>query len=532
MIQHQIFAGMRNAVHPHNLPENNAVLAVNTELSDSGVEGVRGDAIIAGTGGSKAFIRVEGNIVSSSRDISLMRFPNRNGLYIYSDNESGGLRWGRIQSALSVDAHTVSEPISSVAPVATSAPSYAINSVTPPSANDRSVHTSLCYAYVGTLGIDGLPSPPTDTFRIRVGADNLTVMLPPAPTGATSVIVYAAINGDWIAIAERPASETVININPFLESPVPVAGSVVGTTLDIYGYAPMPAVKGVAMTANGVFCGYINDSGDSSSTIYFSAPWLPHIQNPLTAISVVGRVIRIISLPEGLLVLTNTEPYIITGDLPERFVAHRIESRYPALSYAGVCVYRGMCIWSTHDGVAGYGGGNIRLLSSAVIDADWWRGLNPTQMILGEHRGVIYCVPPNGRAVCYRLEQQDFYLRDMPRVLSFYQDEENDELLYGFGGVVFLVGSGRRMDYEWVGKPRITGSVPFSSGRVISTGTCSLVVLADGSETGAYRVRVADEFPFRVNTTGRARNVQIGVRGGSDSHVRMISLSADMRELF
>ncbi|MFN3785575.1 MAG: hypothetical protein ACK4RS_01930, partial [Thiothrix sp.] len=282
----------------------------------------------------------------------------------------------------------------------------------------------------------------------------------------------------------------------------------------------------------------VDSDRDVASTIYFSAPWLPHIQNPLTAVKVVGRVLRLVSLPQGILVLTTTEPYLITGDMPERFNVHRLESRYPALSKHGVCVYRGACIWTSNDGLAMFGGEGIQLLSSSVIDVEYWRQLEPVSMRLGEYRGVIYCNGSKG-TLCYRYAYSDFYMRTMGVVSAFYQDDERDELLYTAGGIVFSVGtSRRRLSYRWVGKPRITAGVPYSSARVVHDG--------DGVELQVYagerdvlldtvpdsRHVVKSQHPFRIKSTARYRDVCVGVRGGGSTRVRSFLVANDMREIY
>jgi hypothetical protein len=140
--------------------------------------------------------------------------------------------------------------------------------------------------------------------------------------------------------------------------------------------APPTDMQGITALHNGMMAGFVGND------LYFCEPGLYHAWPSQYRISFEYDIVALSSIGGVLLVLTRGYPYIVEGSYPATMVAQKLAVMYPCVSAASVVATGFGIVWSTHDGLAVYGGGGAQLLTKAVHYSDTWNAdVNPEEIV-------------------------------------------------------------------------------------------------------------------------------------------------------
>lgn len=144
--------------------------------------------------------------------------------------------------------------------------------------------------------------------------------------------------------------------------------------------APPEGMQGIVTLHNQMMAGFVGND------VYFCEPGQYHAWPSQYRISFEYDIVALSAIGGVLLVLTKGYPYVVEGNYPATMVAQKLAVMYPCVSAASVVATGFGVVWSTHDGLAVYGGGGAQLLTKVVHFSDTWNAdVNPEEIV-----GAVY----------------------------------------------------------------------------------------------------------------------------------------------
>ena len=228
----------------------------------------------------------------------------------------------------------------------------------------------------------------------------------------------------------------------------------------------------------------------------------------------------------GVVVTTESEPWIVVGAHPSSMGQRRLDSPFACVSKHSMVDMGEYVLYASNDGlVAAAGSGDIQLVTSGVISASDFKLLNPQtwkayrvddRYFALTNTGCISFSPKEGfrhisivaRAAYFDKIENELYLLLSDRTVRRWSDGENLQLNWKSG--IFTL------------PPRFN----LTCGRVDSEGEFSLKLYFDGVE--AFTLTSNNNELFRLPAK-RFRSLQVEII--SDNTIHSISLAQNSAEL-
>lgn len=355
---------------------------------------------------------------------------------------------------------------------------------------------SFVYTYVTACGEESAPSLPSDLHQLRT-LDQLR--LTPNDTPPENAITrrwYVAIDTDkqpqWFFIGEHSIEETyfdychsVYSFNEIL------------TTED---YNPPPAcIDGVAAIGTASIAVW------QGRDVWFSEPNQPHAFPDRMRQTLEDDIKAIITLTDQSLgngvvyagvVLTDGQPYVIRGSLPEEMEFVRLNRIAPCLNPYGAIAAQGSVFYPSDDGI-------IRIVDQSCysVTSDWftrqeWQDMKPGSMMLGYYNDRLFAFNTvcDGLMIRYPSENNQ-YQQDCVYITSRYDavhTTRTGQLLCSSEGAVYEWEAGAtRLMATWRSKLYTqSGLWKPTSAKVI----CDIHEFANGEARQAadFMAKVAD----------------------------------------
>ena len=134
------------------------------------------------------------------------------------------------------------------------------------------------------------------------------------------------------------------------------------------------------------------------NTVYFSEPFLAHAWNPLNYVTLPYNVVSMFDSPSGLVVLTEGNPFLISGVTPDAMSSYRLPAIQGCLSPQGSTDLGDAVAFVSHDGLTITSGSEANLdLSQKFWARDNWRtSWASSSLRLAYHDGHIFGSYPTG----------------------------------------------------------------------------------------------------------------------------------------
>ncbi len=568
MISFRVFSGERPVVEPLNLEDHQASYCRDCYLHTSGLDPLRGNKLIeAGYVTAKTLFRAGGHFIQMDTWTDFARSPivqDKFERIYFTQCSDPGLKvveCGDLADNMAgVNLSDLAAPTS--APVATV--------IEHGGTDDTLKATSFVVTYVTVRDEETAPSPASSVVSWNDGVDGMTISLPSTSDSDIAFMrVYMAIEGEYFLVDEVPAAQTSLVVDPLdddltgdADDPDDLTG-VPLTTKECD--APPKELCGLVGLPNGVLAGFSND-GDCqvTGTVHFSKPYEPHCWPVTYRFKIRYKIVALATVPEGVLVLTEGQPSIITGSTPDVMDEHTLETYHSCRDPRSVIHLGEAVFWSSPDGVAVYGGRTIKVISENVWSREQWQALNPDAMLFAayEDQLVIYpqavrpvgsglpdwvagTEPKQGEGFLFNFKRGDITRLSQGDVHAALYDVEEDCLWLVRGDHLERFNEGEPLVAEWVSKPFVVaGARTFNSARLIPQAETELLLFRADNEAEAMRVNRADEVgtpfwvksishqrPFRLKSAGRRWGVRFGFRLLGLERLRAAFFSSDMREI-
>lgn len=325
--------------------------------------------------------------------------------------------------------------------LAVSAPPTALTAtVSGTPTSEDNVTRLYVYTNVTQFGEESEPSPVSDEVDWKPGQ---TVTLSGFDTTmqgnrtAAQQRIYRSQTGSTstqlFLIAERAATtaDFVDNISPeAIQEPLASAA-----------YNPPPdGLTGVVSMPNGMMAGFMGKD------VYFCEPYLPHAWPELYVMSVDYPIVGLGAYGTTLVVMTEGNPYIMSGSAPENMQSEKLELNLPCINARGIQDLGYAVAYPTHAGIVLVQNGSAAIGSEQLFSRDDWQALFPSTMVSGQFNGrYLSCYSYSdeagneysGTIIMDVTGAQPFIIRSDITPDAFFYDVVSGDLFFVLGAEVY-----------------------------------------------------------------------------------------------
>ena len=236
--------------------------------------------------------------------------------------------------------------------------------------------TSYVYTFVSAYGEEGPPSPASTVITTD---DNMTVALSGLET-STSITntnlakkrIYRSNTGSnstqFQFVAELVLSATTytdVSKNSELAEVIPSSTWIAPPDdSSLYPDGPM---KGLLALGNGTFAGF------TGNRICFSEAYQPHAWPAAYRLGIEETIVGIKATSNGLIVGTESTPYLVTGSDPSAMIAIKIETAEACLSKRSMVDMGETVIYAGPDGLIAASGAQASNITEGLITPEQWQ---------------------------------------------------------------------------------------------------------------------------------------------------------------
>lgn len=240
--------------------------------------------------------------------------------------------------------------------------------------------------------------------------DPVTIGETLAPTGAVSRRVYKIVTGvedgqdDYSFVFEQDAVHGV-----FLATTRVVLDENVGEAAPAIEHPPLE-LGGVIAVPGNFFAGF---NTNHRREVLFSDVGLPY-SYPLEFRYATGaeNVVRLVSVGNGIVALTDDRPIFFSGGAPEAMVMTPTMTHAPLVSRRGVAKIGSVCLFASDDGIYSiqYGAETQGAVNQTaeLFDRWAWRALNPETALFGSFNNILHAWFPHAEDERMRCQKYIF----------------------------------------------------------------------------------------------------------------------------
>lgn len=240
--------------------------------------------------------------------------------------------------------------------------------------------TSYVYTFVSAYGEEGPPSPASTVVTTD---DNASVSLSNLQTstsksnsnlgsGAVKRIYRSNTGSNTTAfqfVAEVAMSATTYtdtSNNADLAEVIPSTYWIAPPDDDSSTYPDGP-LKGLTALPNGIFAGF------TGKRLCFSEAFVPYAWPINYRMTLEDPIIGIAAIGNGLIVTTESRPYLVTGTDPASMSAIRIEASQACLSKTSIVDMGQYVLYAGPDGLVAAAGTDVQVITEGLITPDQWQ---------------------------------------------------------------------------------------------------------------------------------------------------------------
>lgn len=505
------FGGVAPKIDPRKLAEGMAQDAQRVLLEGNALEPMKdvGGVISAGLGTDKSIFKDPGGTwrsFAADRDFVKAQVAN--------DSED---RW--LVSASSTDTPPHDFPqirngANTAYRLGVPAPDTAITTsgeTAPSDPNDiEAEDITYVMTFVDLWGAEGPPGP-ASAIVTRVRDTDVTLTLPAAPaglynlgTGALKRIYRSNSGSDSSAFQfVKQVSIATVNTtddvdNALLQEVIP-SSTWIGPPDDDTNFYPNGPLIGLTTLANGVIAGH------AAKTLLFTEPFLYHAWPVEYRITFDENIVGTVGIAAGLLVCTDSYPYIVAGVSPGSMSAVRLDVHQACVSKKSIVDMGDWAIYASPDGLIGVQSNGARLITGGLFNREQWQALVPSTIRAYNWEGKYVAFYNDGAEKGFIFDPRGgrnsfVYIPDYYEAGHYVPE---DDILYvnDAGNLRAFNGGSTAQDYTWkTAKIVVPKAVSFSVIRIESWDLPSVDsiqcrIWADGTElTGS---------PFTFNSATR-----------------------------
>lgn len=360
------FAGEKPLITPRLLPETAAKAAINTRLNDGALTPVN-KPISSGSSGSPAdrtIYRHQGSWLTWAGDVSAAPGPVADDRLYYTGD-------GKPKMRVAADVYEL----------AIARPASGLTATLGGTGTGDTQSRTYVYTWVTDFGEESAPCPASNIIDWKPGN---TVTLSgfaavPAGRAISKQRIYRSQTGSngtyFYLISERVASNAnfadTVAVDAFQE-PLPSADWT----------SPPDTLAGLISMPNGMMAAF------SGRDVYFSEPYRPHAWPEKYMMTCESEIVALRAIGTSLIVMTNGQPYLMTGSTPDTMQSLKLEANFPCINARGVAdLGFAICYPSNLGLISVRADGSIALATGDLFDRDAWLAFSPSTILGAQHDG-------------------------------------------------------------------------------------------------------------------------------------------------
>ena len=242
----------------------------------------------------------------------------------------------------------------------------------------------------GTIKAESAPSPPA-SIDVEPDGSTVTVTIPDTAPDPTYNIhawrVYRTVVGAT-TVSYEFVDEVVIAQKVYADTKTVAE---LGETLTSIGWVPPPdTLAGLVGLPGGALAGFVGN------TVYFSEPYYPHAWPTAYAITIPSlRVVGLATSGSDVVVMTDTQPYIIHGGDPGNMYVEKVPLMEPCVAKRTIASDEDGVVYASPNGLISISPAGREVVTTNLFTADEWRPLVPQTMKAAVMQGRYFGVFPN-----------------------------------------------------------------------------------------------------------------------------------------
>lgn len=393
------------------------------------------------------------------------------------------------------------------------------------------------YTYVGKMGEESAPSPPSDILICPSGASTVNVSALTVDVSAStsreivSLRIYRTAvgssgNAEYLFVDEID----VAYVMPYVDTKLTdtLAESLPSTDWT----PPRDSMLNLGLTAHGVAYGSLG------KIICLSEPFIPYAWPRGYELTSDTDVVAIGHYDSYLIVGTQGRPIMITGIDPANMSQQELPIIEACVSARSMVSMGAYAIYASPNGLVMATGGGARLVTEGIITNREWALMTPSSIHAYQHRGKYlffwYTDFSNKGGVIFDPRNPDAgFIRINQHYVSGYRDVPNDAL-YLIDSSKNLVkldsASGSPLSYSWKSKSvSLDRPACMTVARVLADSYANLTLSVYANGSLHHTQAITSALPVRMPRNGRARVWQVKVAGTDP--IREIAIAESVTEL-
>ena len=187
--------------------------------------------------------------------------------------------------------------------------------------------------------------------------------------------------------------------------------------------APPAEMQGLSTIQNNILCGFVGNE------LAFSEPGKPWAWPIRYRLVFDSAIVGISPIAGSVIVLTESYPFLVSGNTPSNMSYARIDAPYPCTSKRGITNVGYGVVFPTYGGLGVYNpSAGIDLVTKLVHDWDTWgRDLNPNTIVAAFYAGKYFASHSAGSFIFEREDKVGGFFVTAPVVFSaaYYDSRTN-----------------------------------------------------------------------------------------------------------
>jgi len=500
------FYGELPKITPKMLPDAHAVKAENCDLESQSLRPAKGlllDSTVAAT--AESIYRHPAGVWFSwdSPGVSAVKSPLNDDVwdrvYWTGESEPRYTTYALATSGATIPAasYVLGVPAPQTAPSLDDASGE-------PGAGGVVIDTAYVVTFGSEFGEEGPPSPASELVtRYDGGTVNLT-NIPVPPGGNMSLtrkwLYRVETAGSFLLVAELPAAQTTYSDSV---NTAELGGPLVSIDWD----GPDSRMAGLTHLGNGMLAGHFEN------TLCFCEPYHPHAWPVGYQLGFVADIVGIVPVSGGLIVVTEAEPYLVSGATPAAMFQQKLDFNIGGVSRLSVVDMGEYAIFASDEGLVQIGGTRASVITEGMLSREQWQALNPQSIHAYRwHERYLAFYEDNGVWKRFLLHPEHGLIHGDGAPAGTY-DTTRGEVYLLDGGAISAWDAGTDLAYSWQSKLfSLPGMPTLTCGRIDTEGSVGITIWADGIELVNETV---DNQMFRL-PAGRYRDWQVQLDGSAE----------------
>lgn len=334
-------------------------------------------------------------------------------------------------------------------PIPDASTATGVVSGTPTNAADTAESVAYVITYVSEWGEESAPSETAlGPFECKPGQKVTLNNLPGAPTGNYNVThkrLYRSATG-----SEASDYQFVVELTVATVSYEDTLSTPLGAVLATDGWYPPPDNGfGLTLGANG------NAIILSGKTVHPCVPFALYAYPEEYQLTTESDLVGAGALAQGFVVLTKSNPYIITGVDPAGYTMTRLDENQACVSKSSIVEMMGGVAYASPDGLWHVSLSGMTNLTKDLMTKDDWQALKPESIHGYELDGRYHLFYDNGTTqgqIIFDFGRTPFMTRSNVYCTAAYNDPLRDSLYLAQGSSVVKWDGGAPATYLWRSK--------------------------------------------------------------------------------